>query len=105
VFYINFQLLENKRKDQSDSKRHQWLTTSLTGPFRTKFLSALQVNWNWSFHMSVPQWLSVSQGRLCGVDLMRKGAFLCNLTGKGWTYYCFDGIVIFEHKWHMICIE
>jgi len=30
VVCINFQLLENKRKWQSDSRRRQWLTTSLT---------------------------------------------------------------------------
>jgi len=41
VFYINFQLLENKRKKQLDSKRCQWLMTSLTGPSRNKFLAAL----------------------------------------------------------------
>jgi len=36
---------------------------------------------------------------------MRKGAFLTNLTGKGWIYYCFDGIVYCEHKWCMACIK
>ena len=41
AFRINFQLLENKRKWQSDSRRRQWLTTSLTGPSRTKLLTAL----------------------------------------------------------------
>jgi len=46
VLRINFQLLEDKRNEQSDSKRRQWLTTSLTGPSGTKFLAALQVNWN-----------------------------------------------------------
>jgi len=97
LLHINFQLLENKRKEQSDSKRRQWLTTSLTGLSRTKFLAALKVNWNWSFHTFVPQWLRGSQSRLRGVDLMRKGAFLCNLTGKGWI--CFDGFVFFEHNW------
>jgi len=30
VFYINFQLLGNKRKKQSDSRRRQWLMPSLT---------------------------------------------------------------------------
>jgi len=35
-------------------------------------------------------------GRLCDPALMRKGAFLRNLTGKGWIYECFDGIVFFE---------
>jgi len=30
--------------------------------------------------------------------------FLCNLTGKGWIYLCFDGIVFFEHQWYMTCI-
>jgi len=35
VLYINFQLLESKQKEQSDSRRR------LTGPFRTKFLAAL----------------------------------------------------------------
>jgi len=34
-------VLEAKRKQQSDSKRRWWLTTSLTGPSRTKFLEAL----------------------------------------------------------------
>jgi len=37
VLYINFQLLENKRKEQSVSKWRHWLTTSLTSPSRTKF--------------------------------------------------------------------
>jgi len=37
VIYINFQLVENKRKEQSDSRRRQWLSTALTGTFRTKF--------------------------------------------------------------------
>jgi len=41
VLYINFQLLENKRKEQSVSRRRQWLMTSLTGPSRTTFLCAL----------------------------------------------------------------
>jgi len=41
VLYINFQLLENKRKKQSDLRRRQWLMPSLTGPSRTKFLAAL----------------------------------------------------------------
>jgi len=30
VLYINFQLLEIRRKEQSDSKRRPWLITSLT---------------------------------------------------------------------------
>jgi len=30
-------MLENKQKEQSDSRPRQWLTTSLTGPTRTKF--------------------------------------------------------------------
>jgi len=34
--YINFQ-----RKEQSDSRRRQWLTTSLTDPSRTKSLAAI----------------------------------------------------------------
>jgi len=50
-------------KEQSVSKRRQWLTTSLTSPSRAKFLDALQVNW--SFRTSEPQWLRPSQGRLC----------------------------------------
>jgi len=41
VLYINFQQLENKRKEQSDSRRRQWLTTSLAGPSRIKLLAAL----------------------------------------------------------------
>jgi len=41
VLYINFELLESKRKEQSNSRRRQWLATSLTGPSRTKFLAAL----------------------------------------------------------------
>jgi len=41
VVYINFQLLENKWKEQPDSRRRQLLTTSLTGPSRTKLLAAL----------------------------------------------------------------
>jgi len=53
-------LLETKRKEQSDSKRRQWLTMSLTGPPKTKFLEALKVNWDWSFRTCVPQWLIVS---------------------------------------------
>jgi len=40
VLYINFQLLENKQKKQSNS-RHQWLMPLLTGRSRTKFLTAL----------------------------------------------------------------
>jgi len=40
VLYINFQLSQNKRKEESDSRRRKWLTTSLTGPGRTKFLAA-----------------------------------------------------------------
>jgi len=40
-FHFNFQLLENKRKQQSDSIWHQWLTTPLTGPSRTNFLASL----------------------------------------------------------------
>jgi len=60
VFYINFQRLENKRKKQSDSKRRQWLTASFTGPSRTKFMAALKATWDWSFHTSVPLWLSKS---------------------------------------------
>jgi len=46
-------------KEQSVSKRRQWLTTSLTSPSRAKFLAALQVNWNWSFRTSESQWLKV----------------------------------------------
>jgi len=38
---MNFQLLENKRKWQSDSRQRHWLTMSLTGPSRTKLLTAL----------------------------------------------------------------
>jgi len=41
VLCINFQLLENKRKQQSNSRRRQWLTASLTGPSRTKLMTAL----------------------------------------------------------------
>jgi len=41
VFYINYQLLQNKRKEEPDSRRRQWLTTSLTGLSQTKFLAAL----------------------------------------------------------------
>jgi len=59
VFYINLQLLESERKKQLDSKRRHWLTISLTGPSRTTFLESLKVNWDWSFHTSVPQWLIV----------------------------------------------
>ena len=40
VFSINFQLLENKREWQLDSKR-QWLTTTLTSSSQTKLLTAL----------------------------------------------------------------
>jgi len=40
VFSVNFQLLENKREWQLDS-RCQWLTTTLTGPSQTKSLTAL----------------------------------------------------------------
>ena len=104
-FILNFKPLETKRKEQSDSKQRQWLTTSLTGPSRTKLLEALRVNWDLSFHTSVPQWLIVSQGRLWDLALMRKGAFSCNLTGKGWVYWCFNGIVFFQHKWYMTCIK
>jgi len=31
----------------------------------------LSVNWNWSFHTSGPRWLTISQGRLCDIALMR----------------------------------
>ena len=41
VLCINFQLLENKRKEQSDSRRRQWLIRWLTGPSRKIFLAAL----------------------------------------------------------------
>jgi len=41
VLYINFLLLDNIRKEQSDSRQRHWLTTSLTGQSRTKFLAAL----------------------------------------------------------------
>jgi len=41
ALHIDFQLLENNPEEQSESKRRQWLTTSVAGPFRTKFLSAL----------------------------------------------------------------
>jgi len=41
VFYINFQTLKNKRKEQSDSRRRRWLVTSLNGSSRTKLLVAL----------------------------------------------------------------
>jgi len=41
VLFINLQQLENKRKEQSDSRQGQRLTTSLTGLSRTKFLAAL----------------------------------------------------------------
>jgi len=71
------QLLETKRKEQSDSKRRQLLTTSLTGHPKAKFLEELKVSWDWSFRTCVPQWLIVSQGRLCDLALIRKGAFLC----------------------------
>ena len=40
VLYINFQLLD-KQKEQSDSRRRQRLTTSLTGLSRIEFLAAL----------------------------------------------------------------
>jgi len=46
VFYINFQLLENKRKEQSHSRLRQWLMPSLTGPSRPKFLAALLLQCN-----------------------------------------------------------
>jgi len=46
VFYINFQLLENKRKEQSHSRLRQWLMPSLTGPSRPKFLAALLLQYN-----------------------------------------------------------
>jgi len=36
---------------------------------------------------------------------MMKGAFLRNLTGKGWICQCFDGIVFFEHKLYVTCIN
>jgi len=39
VLYINCKALENKRKEQSDSQWCQRLTTSLTVPSRTKFLT------------------------------------------------------------------
>jgi len=35
ALYINFQLSQNKRKAQSESRRRQSLTTSLTGPSQT----------------------------------------------------------------------
>jgi len=35
--------METKGKEQSDSKRRQWLTTSLTGHSRTKYLEALRL--------------------------------------------------------------
>jgi len=33
--------------------------------------SDLSVNWFWSFRISRPQWLTISQGRLCDLALMR----------------------------------
>jgi len=44
VLYINFQLSQNKRKEQSDSKRRKSPTTTFIGPGRTKFLAALLRN-------------------------------------------------------------
>jgi len=40
VLHINFELLENKQKEQSGSRGRQSLATSLSGPSRTKFLPA-----------------------------------------------------------------
>jgi len=41
---------------------------------------------------------------MCDLGLMSiESSILCNLTGKGWIYQCFDGIVFFEHHWYMIC--
>jgi len=34
VLYVNFYLLENMQKEQSDSRWRQWLTTSMTGPYK-----------------------------------------------------------------------
>jgi len=31
----------------------------------------LSVNWNWFFHTSGPRWLTISQGSLCDIALMR----------------------------------
>jgi len=80
VFYIGFQLLENKRKQQSGSKRRHWLAPPepILGDAKGKMrlvLSYLRASMTNS-----------KSGKLCDLDLMRKGAFLCNLTGKGWAY-------------------
>jgi len=42
---------------------------------------------------------------VCLVLMSIEKGILCDLTGKGWIYQCFDGIVFLEHHWYIICIK
>ena len=85
VLYINFQLLENKWRN---SRSQNALVTDdvIDRSLPSKILDCTTGKLKLVLSNSDPQWLRVSQGRLCDLDLMGKGAFLWNLTGKGWIY-------------------